>query len=101
MISERVRDKIAASKAKGMWMGGCVPLGYQAKNRKLIVDEAEAQTVRHIFQRYLELGTVRALLEDLRANGVVTKSQVMRDGNIRGGKPFSRGALRYFLENRI
>ena len=101
VISERVRDKIAASKAKGMWMGGCVPLGYQAKDRKLIVDQAEAQIVRHIFQRYLELGTVRALIEDLRARGVVTKSQAMRDGSVRGGNPFSRGALHYFLKNRI
>ena len=101
VISERVRDKIAASKAKGMWMGGCVPLGYRAKDRKLIVDEAEAQTVRHIFQRYLELGTVRALLADLRRSGVVTKSQVMRDGSVRGGNPFSRGALHHFLKNLI
>ena len=101
VISERVRDKIAASKAKGMWMGGCVPLGYRAKDRKLIVDEAEAQIVRHIFQRYLELGTVRALLEDLRGSGVVTKSRSMRDGSVRGGNPFSRGALHHFLKNRI
>ena len=101
VISERVRDKIAASKAKGMWMGGCVPLGYQARDRKLVVDVAEAQTVRHIFQRYLELSTVRALLEDLRGSGIVTKSQVMRDGSVRGGNPFSRGALHYFLKNRI
>ncbi|MEG3155730.1 recombinase family protein [Sphingomonas sp. RB1R13] len=101
VISERVRDKIAASKTKGMWMGGCVPLGYQAKDRKLIVDEAEAQIVRRIFQRYLELGTVRALLDDLRATGVVTKSQIMRDGSLRGSNPFSRGALHYFLKNRI
>ena len=101
VISERVRDKIAASKAKGMWMGGCVPLGYQARDRKLIVDEAEAQTVRHIFERYLELGTVRTLLEDLRASGVATKSQTMRDGSVRGGNPFSRGALHHFLKNRI
>ena len=100
VISERVRDKIAASKAKGMWMGGCVPLGYQARDRKLVVDEAEAQSVRHIFQRYLELGTVRALLEDLRNSGVVTKSQVMRDGSVRGGNSFSRGALHHFLKNR-
>ena len=101
VISERVRDKIAASKAKGMWMGGCVPLGYQAKDRKLVVNEAEAQTVRHIFQRYLELGTVRALLADLRGGGVITKSQIMRDGSVRGGNPFSRGALHHFLKNRI
>ena len=62
VISERVRDKVAASKAKGMWMGGAVALGYRVHARKLIVDETEAATVRHIFQRYLELGNVPALL---------------------------------------
>ena len=101
VISERVRDKIAASKAKGMWMGGCVALGYYVRERKLIVDEAEATVVRHIFQRYVELGTVRSLLEDLRASGVVTKRQIMRDGRVRGGVAFSRGALYHFLKNRI
>ena len=101
VISERVRDKVAASKAKGMWMGGCVPLGYAVEARKLMIDETEAATVRHIFQRYLELGAVPALLEDLRASGVVTKRQTMRDGSSRGAIPFNRGALYYFLKNRI
>ena len=82
-------------------MGGCVPLGYEVRERKLIVNKHEASTVRHIFQRYPKLGTARALLEDLRASGVVTKRQTMRDGSIRGGIPFSRGALYHFMKNRI
>jgi site-specific DNA recombinase len=101
VISERVRDKVAASKAKGMWMGGCVPLGYRVEARKLIEDKVEAVTVRHIFERYLEIGTVPALLEDLRENGVLTKRQTMRDGGVRGGQAFSRGGLYHFLKNRI
>ncbi|HXH00140.1 MAG TPA: recombinase family protein [Sphingomicrobium sp.] len=101
VISERVRDKVAASKAKGMWMGGCVPLGYRVEARKLIIEPTEAVTVRHIFERYLALGSVALLLDDLRETGVVTKRQAMRDGSIRGGKPFARGALYYFLKNRI
>jgi len=101
VISERVRDKIAASKAKGMWMGGCIPLGYRVEARKLLIDYTEAVNVRHIFERYLELRSVASLLEDLRESGVVTKRQVMRDGSIRGGKSFTRGALYYFLKNRI
>ena len=101
VISERVRDKVAASKAKGMWMGGRVPLGYDAVARKLIPNEIEAATVRHIFQRYLEVGTVPALLADLRAAGVVTKARSERDGKVRGRVPFSRGAIYHFLKNRI
>jgi site-specific DNA recombinase len=101
VIAERVRDKIAASKAKGMWMGGPVPLGYDVQNRKLIVNEAEAETVRHIMRRYLELGSVRALLDDLRRSGIVTKVQTMRDGSKRGGLPFARGPLYHLLKNRI
>ena len=101
VISERVRDKVAASKAKGMWMGGCVPLGYRVEARKLIEDKIEAVTVRHIFERYLEIGAVPALLEDLRESGVLTKRQAMRDGSSRGGQAFSRGGLYYFLKNRI
>ena len=101
VISERVRDKIAASKAKGMWMGGRVPLGYDVIARKLIPNDAEAATVRHIFQRYLEVGTVPTLLDDLRVAGIVTKAQTERDGKKRGGVPFSRGALHHFLKNRI
>lgn len=101
VISERVRDKVAASKAKGMWMGGSVALGYRVEARKLLVDEEEAATVRHIFQRYLEVGNVPALLEELRATGVVTKRQVRRDGSSRGGISFERGAIYHLLKNRI
>ena len=101
VISERVRDKIAASKAKGMWMGGTVPLGYDVVERKLIVNKAEAASVRYIFQRYLDVGSVPALMNDLAATGVVTKRQNMRDGSIRGGIPFGRGPLYHFLKNRI
>jgi site-specific DNA recombinase len=101
VISERVRDKVAASKKKGMWMGGPVPLGYDVRERKLVANDAEATTVCHIMRRYLELGSVPALLDDLRASGVVTKRQTMRDGGIRGGVPFRRGALHHLLKNRI
>ena len=61
VTAERIRDKIAASKSKGMWMGGTVPLGYRAENRRLVIDEEEARTVRHLFDRYLELKSVPAL----------------------------------------
>jgi hypothetical protein len=100
VISERVRDKIAASKAKGMWMGGIVPLGYDVKDRKLVANEIEAETVRSIMRRYLELGSVRQLMDDLRGRGIVTKRQRMRDGSIRGGVPFARGPLYHLLKNR-
>src|SRR5438067_1820228 len=69
VTGERIRDKIAASKAKGMWMGGPAPLGYDVGDRKLEINEAEAETVRHIYRRYLELGAVRALQDDLAAAG--------------------------------
>ena len=73
VTGERIRDKIAASKKKGMWMGGLPPLGYDVKDRKLVVNETEAETVRHIFRRYLELRSVRALKDDLDAAGIVSK----------------------------
>jgi site-specific DNA recombinase len=101
VTGERIRDKIAASKKKGMWMGGQPSLGYEVKDRKLVVNEAEAATVRHIFQRYLELGTVRALRDDLTAKGVVSKHRTAADGSPYGGQRFSRGALYLMLKNRI
>src|ERR1700693_3280252 len=76
ITGERIRDKIAASKKKGMWMAGNLPLGYDVKDRKLVVNEAEATTVRYIFRRYLELGAVRALRDDLAAAGVVSKRRM-------------------------
>jgi DNA invertase Pin-like site-specific DNA recombinase len=77
----RIRDKIAASKKKGMWMGGLPSLGYDVRERKLVVNEAEAATVRHIFQRYLALGTVRSLQADLHAAGIVSKRRTASDGS--------------------
>ena len=101
VTGERIRDKIAASKKKGMWMGGQPSLGYDVKDRKLVVNEAEAETVRGIFRRYLELGSVRALQEDLGATGVVSKRRTAADGSPYGGQRFSRGALYLMLKNRI
>ncbi len=99
--AERIRDKIAASKAKGMWMGGGVPLGYEAKERKLLVVPHEAATVRDVMARYLASDSIRTLVEELRDDGFVSKRRVMKDGSVRGGVPFKRGALAYMLSNRI
>ena len=101
VISERVRDKIAASKAKGMWMGGPVPLGYRVENRQLLIDEAEAKTVRSIMEQYLSIRSVPKLIQALTNAGIVTKVQNMRDGSVRGGIPFTRGPLYHLLKNRI
>jgi site-specific DNA recombinase len=101
VTGERIRDKIAASKKKGMWMGGYPPLGYDVKDRKLVVNEAEAETVRYIFRRYQELGSVRLLKEHLDAAGIVSKNRTAPDGRPYGGKPIARGALYHMLQNRI
>jgi site-specific DNA recombinase len=101
VTSERIRDKIAASKKKGMWMGGYPPLGYDVKDRKLVVNEAEAETVRYIFRRYQELGSVRLLKGRLDAEGIVSKRRTAPDGQTYGAKPMTRGALYHMLQNRI
>lgn len=101
VTGERIRDKIAASKKKGMWMGGNLPLGYDTHDRKLVINEAEAATVRHIFERYVALGSVRKLKTELDAAGIVSKIRTSKAGNVSGGKPFSRGALYKLLSNRI
>ncbi|WP_076073306.1 recombinase family protein [Sphingomonas montana] len=101
VTGERIRDKIAASKKKGMWMGGPVPLGYEVVERKLIVREDEAATVRMIFERHQALGTIRGLVDDLAARGVCSKRRVMRDGRVVGGKPFAAGAITHLLRNVI
>ena len=101
VTGERIRDKIAASKKKGMWMGGYPPLGYDVKDRKLVVNEAEAETVRYIFRRYQELRSVRLLKEHLDAAGIVSKRRTAPDGRPYGGKPIARGALYLMLQNRI
>ena len=101
VTGERIRDKIAASKKKGMWMGGYPPLGYDVKDRKLAVNETEAETVRYIFRRYHEFGSVRLLKERLDAEGIVSKRRTASDGRTYGGKPIARGALYHMLQNRI
>ena len=101
VTGERIRDKIAASKKKGMWMGGLPSLGYDVKDRKLIVNETEAETVRHVFRRYVELKSVRELKEDLDSAGIVSKIRTASDGGPYGGQPLARGALYLMLQNRI
>src|ERR1043166_7990916 len=101
IAGERIRDKFAASRAKGMWMGGSVPLGYEVQNRKLIVNETEAETVRLIFARYLALGCVSRLRADLEVKGVRSKQRILTSGRVLGGCSFGRGALYHMLRNRI
>src|SRR6266576_1598097 len=101
VIGERVRDKIAASKAKGLWVGGSIPLGYASINKKLVVIPTEAETVRLIFRRYLELGSIRDLAEDLDRRGIHTRRQTLSTGQIRGGLRFGVGALAHLLRNRF
>src|SRR6202162_3960374 len=101
VIGERIRDKISASKRKGMWMGGVPPLGYQAQDHKLVMIDSEADTVRLIFRRYAELGSVRLLQAELEARGIKSKLWTSASGRLVGGKPFSRGALYLMLQNRI
>src|SRR5437899_11151768 len=84
-----------------MWMGGNVPLGYVLKNRKLMVNEAEAKTVRLIFERYLDLGCVMALRTELERPGIRSKRRVTDAGRERGGASFSRGARYHLLKNRV
>ncbi len=99
--AERIRDKIAASKAKGMWMGGGVPLGYGAIDRKLVIIPEEAATVREIMTRYLKADSIKALVEQLRQDGVVSKRRVSKQGNVIGGVPLKRGALKWLLSNPL
>ena len=101
VIGERVRDKIAASKRKGLWMGGPPPLGYASENKKLVIVQSEAETVREIFWRYLELGSIQALADDLDQRRIRTKKREWTDGRAVGGVRFGAGALAYLLKNRI
>ena len=101
VTGERIRDKIAASKRKGLWMGGVPPLGYDVRDHALVVNEAEASVVKLIYERYLEVGWVRLLKEDLDRRGIVSKVRVSRKGIKSGGQSFSRGALYELLSNPI
>src|SRR5213595_3833944 len=101
VTSERIRDKIAASKRKGLWVGGPLPLGYHMKGDKIAVVEDEAERVCLIYRRYLELGGVNALARDLRKRGIVTKVRTLKTGETVGGIPFTRGPLAHLLRNRF
>jgi DNA invertase Pin-like site-specific DNA recombinase len=87
VTGERIRDKIAASKKKGMWMGGFVPLGYEAKDRKLVINKEEAERIRHIFRRYLELGSVYKLKAELDAKRITSRRRTSANGKAWGWAP--------------
>ncbi len=101
VIGERVRDKVAASKKKGMWMGGVVPLGYDTEEKMLVVNKTEAKTVRHIFESYERTKSVNELRRRLDKEGVVSKARTSKAGKYSGGKPIARGALYSILRNRL
>ena len=100
VTGERIRDKIAASKAKGMWMGGVPPLGYDVDNRRLVPNAQEAQIIRHIFQRFVELGSSTALFNELKLDGVTSKAWITQDGKVREGRPIDKGMIYKMLNNR-
>ncbi|WP_291850652.1 recombinase family protein [Bradyrhizobium sp.] len=101
LSAERVRDKVAASRRKGKWTGGSVPLGYDAKDKKLVINKAEAETVRTIFRLYLELGSFSRLVAELDRRKIVTKHRKTKVAKFQGGIPFTYGPLAHFLKNRI
>jgi DNA invertase Pin-like site-specific DNA recombinase len=101
VTGERIRDKIAASKKKGMWMGGVAPLGYDVKDRQLIVNPQEARVIRDIFTQYLSLGSVAALKQYLDQKNLRTKLRSSANGDAFGGRPYSRGGLYKLLNNEV
>jgi DNA invertase Pin-like site-specific DNA recombinase len=101
LIGERVRDKIAASKRKGLWVGGPVPLGYAAVDKRIVVVPTEAEAVRTIFARYLDLGSIRALAQQLDRQGIRSKPRQLSNGRTVGGGRFGVGALAHLLKNRF
>lgn len=101
VTGERIRDKIAASKARGMWMGGNIPLGYDLGDRQLLVNEPEAETVRHIYRRYLLLKSLPALANDLLAEGILTKRWTSKKCITHGGIAFNCSGLSHILKSRL
>lgn len=101
LSAERVRDKVAASRRKGKWTGGSVPLGYEAKDKKLVICKSEAETVRTIFRLYLELQSFGKLVGELDRQKIVTKRRNTKVPRFQGGIPFTYGPLAHFLKNRI
>ncbi|MBI5121300.1 MAG: recombinase family protein [Rhodospirillales bacterium] len=101
VIGERIRDKFAASRKKGMWMGGNPPLGYDVVNRKLVVNQGEAKLVRHIFARFLKIGSATLLVKELMADGYRTKSWTTQGGRQRVGRPLNKNNIYKMLNNRL
>ncbi len=101
VTGERIRDKVAASRQKGMWMGGTIPLGYDVRDRELVVNESEAKTVREIFEAYVRMGTVSEVQDDLRRRDVLSKHWTSSTGRTRGGVKFNRGSLYWLLRNPV
>jgi site-specific DNA recombinase len=100
VTAERIRDKIAASKRKGLWMGGTLSFGYRVEDRKLVIVEEEAATVRMIFALYRELGAISATVAELERRGIVTRVRPLATGQTIGGIPFRSGSLQALLRNR-
>ncbi|SFN14294.1 recombinase family protein [Nitrosomonas communis] len=100
VTGERIRDKITASKRKGMWMGGIPPLGYDVENRRLIPNEREAKIIRHIFERFVELGSSTTLVKELKLDGVTSKSWTTQDGKVRKGRSVDKSLIYKVLNNR-
>ena len=100
VTSERIRDTSAASKAKGMWMGGVPPLGYDVENRRLVPNECDAKLIRHIFQRFVELGSSTALFNELKLDGVTSKAWTTQEGKVRESRPIDKGMIYKLLNNR-
>src|SRR5918994_7403184 len=101
VIGERIRDKFAASRKKGMWMGGWAPLGYDIRDRKLIVNKAEAASVHKIFQQFSRVGSMTRIIPMLAKRGIATKVRTLKTGETVGGIPFTRGPLAHLLRNRF
>ncbi len=101
VTGERIRDKVAASRKKGMWMGGCPPLGYDVRDRKLVVNDTEAALVRHIFERFIRIGSATLLVKELGAEGRRTKSWTTQSGRVREGRPFNKGTIYKLINNRV
>ena len=101
VIGERIRDKVAASRRRGIWMGGWAPLGYDVKDRRLVVNAAEAKLVKRIYERFLTLGSVTKLVKELNDEGLTTKSRVTQNGKAWKGRPFDKGVIYKLLRNRV
>ncbi|GAA0464730.1 hypothetical protein GCM10009096_01520 [Parasphingorhabdus litoris] len=101
VTGERIRDKVAASKKKGMWMGGGVPYGYDVEERQLLINETEAETVQLVFERYAQLKSVPQLVDELAAKDIRTRTRVWKNGRVVGGIHFKTGTLTHLLQNPI